>query len=93
MKKHKKYETKNIIDLRNTIINKKLETVDTNVFREHSVRTNSYGSKFCDTIEECLIYLNENKLKYVDILLLSGYQGDPKNSSRYSLIFERVEND
>jgi hypothetical protein len=89
----KQYKTKNIIDLRNTIINNKLKSVDTSLFREKLVRTNSYGSKFCDTIEECLIYLNENKLKYVDILLLSGYQGDPNNPFRYCLIFERLGNE
>jgi len=87
----KKHETKNIIDLRNTIINNKLKSVDTNIFREKSLRTNSYGSKFCDTIEECLIYLNENKLKYVDIII------NPNINEvcylKYILIFERVEND
>ena len=65
--------------------------VDTNIFREKSLRTNSYGSKFCDTIEECLIYLNENKLKYVDIII------NPNINEvcylKYILIFERVEND
>ena len=89
----KKHETKNIIDLRNTIINNKLKSVDTNIFRENSLRTNSYGSKFCDTIEECLIYLNENKLKYVDIIYYNVYDEIlGYNKQQIFLIFERSEN-
>ena len=58
------------------------------VFREHSQVRKSYGSKFCDSIEECLIYLNENKLKYIDIL-----NWPTAIAGKYCLIFERSDNE
>ncbi len=47
------------------------------------IETKSYGSKFCETIEEGLMFLNDNKLKYVDIVDINQYG--------LMLIFERCE--